>query len=201
VTVANGQNEIDRNTGRYFWIDNQLIPLWADFDDYGSIYPWMSCNRIGNSICWGETASSHGDTIAFDFKGYKIIKTEVIVTDFALEKEEYPIEAYRVTTVSNVDNDEWYFVDAETDDDAKMITCIKDAIAREEIPARRTMWAYQYGDYDENENKPDKKYDELLSYQCVIFSCEYGRFPLPISFPAQYPKHRCIYYPMESYRV
>lgn len=75
INIGNAQY---RNDGRYFWIDNCVIPFGDQYDDYGSVYSWMTCNKVGSTHYWEDTASGHGDYTYFDHTGYKIIKIEKV---------------------------------------------------------------------------------------------------------------------------
>jgi hypothetical protein len=101
--VVRTENEEYRNHGRSFWIDDQIIPFFQGYDDYGSIYPWMTCNKIGNTLCWQGTADGHGNFIFFNHTGYKI--REIVSIEYI--RYDKKCTGY-VGTLVNDQCEEWY---------------------------------------------------------------------------------------------
>ena len=103
--VVNVGNQYERNYGRNFWIDDQLIPFCTEYDDYGSIYPWMACNKVGNIDCWNDSASGHGTNMYFDFNGYTMSNVAIMEKYCNYYKKN---ENVYITTVCDKTGEEWY---------------------------------------------------------------------------------------------
>ena len=105
-------NSCYRNLGRRFWINRKTIPFCSEYDDYGSVYPWMTCNRTGSTLYWKDTTDGHNCTIFFDPTGYKI--TSVDQVKFIVNNKYYCHPATLTTnetiiiTLSNDQQEKWY---------------------------------------------------------------------------------------------
>lgn len=180
-----GEESDYRNNGRSFWIDDQLIPFFNKYDDYGSIYPWMCCNKVGNINCWDESASGHGTYISFDLFGYKIFN--VLEIDFIwtrqYDEHTHPFKGF-ITTLSNDCHDEWYFIHSYGNGIAKEFNKKNDA--KECLDENEEKEAKNE---DEKENEVDPKYMKEFSNR-FIWAYQDNSHEFFDDFSLKYPQFR-----------